>query len=82
MSSLKLRLAKGRIALAIWQDLVDGRGFGEKYASVKRGIWAGSFFTVRAIKKGCRVQTCRDGGPQGRYRSENNSFPNGSSALS
>jgi hypothetical protein len=27
-------LAKGRNAMAIWQDLVDGYGFGKKYASV------------------------------------------------
>ena len=33
-------LAKGRNAMAIWQDLVDGYdfGFGEKYASVKRFV--------------------------------------------
>ena len=31
-------LAKGRNAMAIWQDLVDGHGFGEKYASVKRFV--------------------------------------------
>jgi hypothetical protein len=24
--------------MAIWQDLVDGHGFGEKYASVKRFV--------------------------------------------
>ena len=31
-------LAKGRNAMAIWQDLVDGHGFSEKYASVKRFV--------------------------------------------
>jgi len=31
-------LAKGRNAMAIWQDLVDCHGFGEKYASVKRFV--------------------------------------------
>jgi len=33
---IEAALAKGRNAMAIWQDLVDGHGFGEKYASVKR----------------------------------------------
>ena len=31
-------LAKGRNAMAIWQDLVDGHAFSEKYASVKRFV--------------------------------------------
>lgn len=31
-------LAKGRNAMAIWQDLVHGHGFGEKYSSVKRFV--------------------------------------------
>ena len=32
--------AKGPNAMAIWQDLVDGHGFGEKYVSVKRLVRA------------------------------------------
>jgi transposase len=35
---IEAALAKGRNAMAIWQDLVDGHGFGEKYASVKRFV--------------------------------------------
>jgi len=35
---IETALAKGRNAMAIWQDLVDGHGFGEKYASVKRFV--------------------------------------------
>jgi len=35
---IEAELAKGRNAMAIWQDLVDDRGFGEKYASVKRFV--------------------------------------------
>jgi transposase len=35
---IEAELAKGRNAMAIWQDLVDGHGFGEKYASVKRFV--------------------------------------------
>jgi hypothetical protein len=35
---IESELAKGRNAMAIWQDLVDGHGFGEKYASVKRFV--------------------------------------------
>jgi len=35
---IEAELAKGRNAIAIWQDLVDGHGFGEKYASVKRFV--------------------------------------------
>ena len=35
---IEAELAKGRNAVAIWQDLVDGHGFGEKYASVKRFV--------------------------------------------
>ena len=35
---IEAALAKGRNAMAIWQDLVDGYGFGEKYASVKRFV--------------------------------------------
>ena len=31
-------LAKGRNAMAIWQDLVDGHGFAERYASIKRFV--------------------------------------------
>jgi hypothetical protein len=33
---IEAELAKGRNAMAIWQDLVDSHGFTEKYASVKR----------------------------------------------
>ena len=33
---IEAELAKGRNAMAIWQDLVDSHGFSEKYASVKR----------------------------------------------
>jgi hypothetical protein len=35
---IEAELAKGRNATAIWQDLVDGHGFSEKYASVKRFV--------------------------------------------
>jgi len=35
---IEAELARGRNAMAIWQDLVDGHGFGEKYASVKRFV--------------------------------------------
>src|SRR6202044_1885292 len=35
---IEAELAKGRNAMAIWQDLVDGHGFGERYASVKRFV--------------------------------------------
>ena len=35
---IEAELAKGRNAMDIWQDLVDGHGFGEKYASVKRFV--------------------------------------------
>ena len=35
---IEAALAKGRNAMAIWQDLVDGHGFSEKYASVKRFV--------------------------------------------
>jgi transposase len=35
---IKAELAKGRNAMAIWQDLVDRHGFSEKYASVKRFV--------------------------------------------
>src|ERR1700685_2311874 len=35
---IEAELAKGRNAMAIWQDLVDGHGFSEKYASVKRFV--------------------------------------------
>jgi transposase len=31
-------LSKGRNAMAIWQDLVDGHGFSGRYASVKRFV--------------------------------------------
>lgn len=32
-------LARGRNAMAIWQDLVDSRGFTGRYNSVKRFVW-------------------------------------------
>jgi transposase len=35
---IEAELAKGRNAMAIWQDLVDGHGFAERYASVKRFV--------------------------------------------
>jgi len=35
---IEAALTKGRNAMAIWQDLVDSYGFGEKYASVKRFV--------------------------------------------
>ena len=35
---IEAELAKGRNAMAIWQDLVDGHSFSEKYASVKRFV--------------------------------------------
>jgi transposase len=31
-------LARGRNAMAIWQDLVDGHGFAGRYTSVKRFV--------------------------------------------
>jgi len=35
---IETALVNGRNAMAIWQDLVDGYGFGEQYASVKRFV--------------------------------------------
>ena len=35
---IEAQLAKGRNAMAIWQDLVDGHGFAGRYASVKRFV--------------------------------------------
>src|SRR5712672_1222677 len=35
---IEAKLAKGRNAMAIWQDLVDGHGFAGRYASVKRFV--------------------------------------------
>jgi hypothetical protein len=35
---IEAELAKGRNAMAIWQDLVDTYGFSDKYASVKRFV--------------------------------------------
>ena len=35
---IEAALSKGRNAMAIWQDLVDSHGFGEKYPSVKRFV--------------------------------------------
>ncbi len=35
---IEAELAKGRNAMAIWQDLVDGHGFSGRYASVKRFV--------------------------------------------
>lgn len=35
---IEAELAKGRNAMAIWQDLVDGHGFAGRYASVKRFV--------------------------------------------
>jgi len=35
---IEAELAKGRNAMAIWQDLADGHGFSEKYASLKRFV--------------------------------------------
>jgi transposase len=35
---IEAALAKGRNAMAIWQDLVDGHGFSGKYSSVKRFV--------------------------------------------
>jgi transposase len=35
---IEAALAKGRNAMAIWQDLVDGHGFAGRYASVKRFV--------------------------------------------
>ena len=35
---IEAELAKGRNAMAIWQDLVDGHGFPGRYASVKRFV--------------------------------------------
>jgi transposase len=36
--SIELELSRGRNAMAIWQDLVDGQGFAASYQSVKRFI--------------------------------------------
>ena len=35
---IEAELAKGRNAMAIWQDLVDGHSFAGRYASVKRFV--------------------------------------------
>jgi transposase len=35
---IEAELAKGRNAMAIWQDLVDGHGFAGRYASAKRFV--------------------------------------------
>jgi transposase len=35
---IEAKLAKGRNAMALWQDLVDGHGFAGRYASVKRFV--------------------------------------------
>jgi transposase len=35
---IEVALSKGRNAMAIWQDLVDGHGFPGRYASVKRFV--------------------------------------------
>ncbi len=35
---IEAELTKGRNAMAIWQDLVDGHGFAGRYASVKRFV--------------------------------------------
>ena len=35
---IELGLSRGRNAMAIWQDLVDGHGFAGRYASVKRFV--------------------------------------------
>jgi hypothetical protein len=35
---IEVALSKGRNAMAIWQDLVDGHGFQGRYASVKRFV--------------------------------------------
>ena len=35
---IEAELAKGRNAMAIWQDLVDAHGFAGRYASVKRFV--------------------------------------------
>ena len=35
---IEAELAKGRNAMAIWQDLLDGHGFSDRYASVKRFV--------------------------------------------
>jgi len=35
---IEAELAKGRNAMAIWQDLVDSHGFARRYASVKRFV--------------------------------------------
>src|SRR5207244_11298069 len=36
--AIELGLARGRNAMAIWQDLVDGHGFAAGYQSVKRFV--------------------------------------------
>ena len=36
--AIELGLSRGRNAMAIWQDLVDGHGFPGRYASVKRFV--------------------------------------------
>jgi transposase len=40
-------LARGRNAMAIWQDLVDGHGFRARYASVRRFVAAARGHTAR-----------------------------------
>jgi hypothetical protein len=35
---IEVALSKGRNAVAIWQDLVDGHGFPGRYSSVKRFV--------------------------------------------
>ena len=45
-------LAKGRNAMAIWQDLVDGHGFTHAYASVRRFV---AKLRVSAQKDACAI---------------------------
>jgi len=51
-------LARGRNAMAIWQDLVDGHGFGARYASVKRFV---AKLQGQAVKEACAVITTAPG---------------------
>jgi len=51
-------LARGRNAMAIWQDLVDDHGFGARYASVKRFV---AKVQGQPIKEACAVITTAPG---------------------
>jgi transposase len=65
-------LARGRNAVAIWQDLVDGHGFGAGYASVRRFVRQVRGRTVEArvvitTAPGEEAQVDYSAGPMVRY---------------